>query len=274
MQYWNGTAWVNVAPGTNGQTLTFCHGVPTWGQCNPAIPDVSTTAIISITTTAASTGGNVTYDGESTVSVRGACYNTNTGPTTANNPTPNGSGTGIFVSNLTGLTSNTTYYLKAYAINSTGTAYGDEVSFTTLAITIPILAATTAATSITAASANSGGTVTSDGGASISARGVCWSTSSGPIATGSHTTDAATATFTSSLTGLTASTKYYVRAYATNVQELLTVPRFLSRPHYRQAERLTIMLAIHITMLPLAPKHGWLKTSKPPNTATARQLPM
>ena len=167
MQYWNGTAWDNVAPGTNGQTLTFCHGVPTWGACNPAIPDVSTTAITSITLTAASTGGNVTYDGESTVSVRGVCYNTNTGPTTANNPTPNGSGTGIFVSNLTGLTANTTYYLKAYAINGTGTAYGDEVSFKTLAVTIPILAATTAATSITAASASSGGNVTSDGGASI-----------------------------------------------------------------------------------------------------------
>ena len=217
MQYWNGSAWVNVALGANGQTLTYCHGVPTWGPCTPSEPDVSTTAITSITTTAASTGGNVTYDGESTVTVRGVCYNTSTNPTTANNPTPNGTGTGIFVSNLTGLTSNTTYYLKAYATNSTGTAYGAEVSFTTLAITLPTLAATTAATSITATSASSGGDVTYDGGATVTARGVCWSLTTGPIATDSHTTeDGTTGIFTSSLTGLTAGTTYYVRAYATN----------------------------------------------------------
>jgi uncharacterized protein (TIGR02145 family) len=115
------------------------------------------------------------------------------------------------------LTSNTTYYLKAYATNSTGTAYGAEVSFTTLAITLPTLAATTAATSITATSASSGGDVTYDGGATVTARGVCWSLTTGPIATDSHTTeDGTTGIFTSSLTGLTAGTTYYVRAYATN----------------------------------------------------------
>jgi uncharacterized protein (TIGR02145 family) len=115
------------------------------------------------------------------------------------------------------LTSNTTYYLKAYATNSTGTAYGAEVSFTTLAITLPTLAATTAATSITATSASSGGDVTYDGGATVTARGVCWSLTAGPVVTDSHTTDdGTTGIFTSSLTGLTAGTTYYVRAYATN----------------------------------------------------------
>ena len=62
-----------------------------------------------------------------------------------------------------------------------------------------------------------GGNVTNNGGGSVIARGVCWSTSQNPTVSGSHTTDGSgTGTFTSSITGLTAGTKYYVRAYATN----------------------------------------------------------
>ncbi|MEI6436577.1 MAG: polymorphic toxin-type HINT domain-containing protein [Bacteroidota bacterium] len=76
---------------------------------------------------------------------------------------------------------------------------------------------TTTVTSITTATASSGGNVTDDGGSTITARGVCWSTTANPVATGSHTTDAGTTgVFTSSITGLSASTLYHVRAYATN----------------------------------------------------------
>ena len=63
------------------------------------------------------------------VTARGVCWATTTGPTTSNTITPNGSGTGTFASEMTGLTPGTTYYVRAYATNSAGTAYGNELTF-------------------------------------------------------------------------------------------------------------------------------------------------
>ncbi len=97
------------------------------------IPTVTTTAASSITSTTATSGGNVTADGGASVTERGICYATTQNPTTANSKVVSGSGTGTFTANMTGLTANTTYYIRAYAINSAGTAYGSQVSFTTLA---------------------------------------------------------------------------------------------------------------------------------------------
>ncbi len=82
--------------------------------------------------TTAVSGGNVTSDGGAAVTARGVCWSTNHNPTTADSKTVDGSGTGAFTSNLNGLIAGTTYYIRAYATNSAGTAYGDEVSFTTL----------------------------------------------------------------------------------------------------------------------------------------------
>jgi hypothetical protein len=85
-----------------------------------------------------------------------------------------------------------------------------------LQVVVPTIT-TTARTSITATTATSGGNITDDGGGSVTGRGVCWSTSQNPTIAGSKTTDGTgTGSFTSSITGLTPSTKYYVRAYATN----------------------------------------------------------
>ena len=96
-----------------------------------SLPTLTTTAITSITQTTATSGGNVTADGGTTVTARGVCWSTTPNPTTANSKTTNGTGTGSFTSNLSGLTANTPYYLRAYATNSAGTAYGNEVTFTT-----------------------------------------------------------------------------------------------------------------------------------------------
>jgi hypothetical protein len=81
----------------------------------------------------------------------------------------------------------------------------------------PVLSATAALTDITATTATSGGTVGADGGASVTARGVCWSTTTNPTIANSKTTDGSgTGTFASAITGLTSGTTYYVRSYATN----------------------------------------------------------
>jgi hypothetical protein len=179
-------------------------------------PTVSTTAASAITATTATSGGNVSTDGGASVTDRGVCWNTVTAPTTANNKTTDANGTGIYISSLTGLTGGTKYYVRAYATNSAGTAYGNEINFTTTAI-IPTLSPTNAASSITSSSAVSGGNIISDGGAAVTVSGICWGTTSNPLATGSRTTDGTTTgAFSSSITGLAANTLYYVRAYATN----------------------------------------------------------
>ncbi|MFZ4707300.1 MAG: T9SS type A sorting domain-containing protein, partial [Bacteroidales bacterium] len=95
-----------------------------------AIPTVTTDAVSAIAATTATGGGNVTADGGSTVSARGVCWNTAQNPTTSNFKTTNGTGTGTFTSSITGLTVGSTYYVRAYATNAMGTAYGSQVSFT------------------------------------------------------------------------------------------------------------------------------------------------
>jgi uncharacterized protein (TIGR02145 family) len=132
MNYWNGSAWVRVTPGLTGQSLVFCYGVPTWGGC---FPQVTTASITSIFTDRATSGGTVVSDGGSMVTVRGVAYGTATSPTISGSITSNGSGIGTYTSTLMGLTGLTTYYVRAYATNSVGTAYGNEVSFTTPAFT-------------------------------------------------------------------------------------------------------------------------------------------
>ena len=95
------------------------------------IPEVSTTAVTNILLHSATCGGTMTDDGGLTT-VRGVCWSTSPSPTVADSHTTNGSGIGSFSSNLSGLTFNTTYYVRAYATNSHITVYGNEVSFTTL----------------------------------------------------------------------------------------------------------------------------------------------
>jgi hypothetical protein len=180
-----------------------------------ATPTVTTTAASSITANAVDSGGDVTDAGSAAVTARGVCWSTASNPTTADSKTTDGSGTGSFSSSITGLSPGTLYYVRAYATNSVGTAYGSENSFTTSAVEPTVT--TTAASSITANAASSGGDVTDSGGAAITARGVCWSTASNPTTADSKTTDGTgTGSFASSLSGLTAETVYYIRAYATN----------------------------------------------------------
>jgi len=177
---------------------------------------VITNAVSAITSSTATCGGNINFDGGTTVTARGICWSTSLTPTISNSKTSDGTGTGSFTSSLTGLAANTTYYVRAYATNSVGTSYGSQLNFTTTAISLPTIT-TTFISSITTTTASSGGTINSDGGATVTARGVCWSTNSNPTISNINTSDGTgVGTFTSSISGLTANTTYYVRAYATN----------------------------------------------------------
>ena len=103
------------------------------GNISAMLPAVTTGTVSNITATTAISGGEVTTDGDATVTERGVCWATESNPTVENNHTNDGTGMGQFTSSITGLTASTTYYVRAYATNSAGTAYGEEVSFTTIA---------------------------------------------------------------------------------------------------------------------------------------------
>lgn len=95
------------------------------------VPTVTTVIVSGITETSAVSGGNVINNGGDEVTARGVCWNTAQNPTTVDIKTTNGSGNGSFISNITGLSAGTTYYVRAYATNIEGTSYGEEISFIT-----------------------------------------------------------------------------------------------------------------------------------------------
>jgi hypothetical protein len=178
---------------------------------------VTTTVVTDITQTTATSGGNVTFDGGDKVIGRGVCWGATASPTITGSHTEDGTGSGEFTSNLTGLTPNTHYYVRAYATNSVGTAYGDTVSFRTLPNPSLAIVTTAQVTEIGTTTATSGGEVLSEGEVDVFMRGVCWSETVSPTVTNSHTINGSgMGEFISNLTGLTPNTQYYVRAYAKN----------------------------------------------------------
>ena len=95
-----------------------------------SIPTITTTSITAITATTATGGGTISSDGGSAVTARGVCWSTSINPVASGSHTSNGTGTRSFTSSITGLSDGTTYYVRAYATNSIGTAYGANQSFT------------------------------------------------------------------------------------------------------------------------------------------------
>ena len=284
-------------------------------SCNEEeLPELSTSSITDITSTSAVGGGNITSDGNVEITSKGVCWSLEANPTTNDSKTDEGTGAGQFVSNINGLNAGTTYHVRAYATNSVGTAYGSDLSFTTLGeapecitqtpinitssgatlngtvnanylattvtfeygisaaygqtvtssqspvsgngitnvsadisglnpgttyhfrviavnsagtangndltfttAVVPPTLTTTPVSNRTSTSVTTGGNITSDGGSSITAKGVCWATSPNPTINDDYTIDGeGSGSFTSEIKCLEGGTTYYVRAYATN----------------------------------------------------------
>ncbi len=181
-----------------------------------SLPTLTTSSIISLSSTSASSGGNLTSDGGSVVTERGIVWSTTINPVIDGigvfKSMSGASGTGSFTCSMDALIFGQTYYVRAYATNSVGTAYGNEVMCTISMPHSPVIS-TADITLITNNSATSGGNVVSDG-FPVMGRGICWSTSPSPTIYDSHTSDGTgIGAYLSSLTGLTAGTTYYVRAF-------------------------------------------------------------
>ena len=179
-------------------------------------PKVSTGTATNVAKNSATLDGTVTDDGHSPVTARGIVWSTTANPNTDGNKSVNGTGTGNFTGELTGLTANTVYFARTYATNAEGTSYGDPVSFTTN--DLPQVTAATA-TSVGTITATVSGTVSFDGNTPVTNRGFIWSANPNPtFADFMVSTGSGTGTFSATLTSLMENTTYYVRAFATNSQ--------------------------------------------------------
>jgi hypothetical protein len=162
-------------------------------------------------------GGQISTDGGNPITAKGVCWSITENPVIGiGNFSTDGTGTTAFASSMTALQKGTVYYVRAYATNGMGTAYGNQESFTTL--DVPALS-TNSATEITSISGLSGGEITADGGADVTVKGVVWDTKELPtiaLTTKTSIPGKLPNPFTSKMSPLAIATKYYFRAYATN----------------------------------------------------------
>jgi hypothetical protein len=204
---------INAAGTSYGNQISF-----TTTNVSGSLATIFTSNVSSISNNNAVSGGSVTSDGGTTIIQRGVCWSSNQNPTIIDSYTNNGSALGSFTSNLSNLTANTTYYVRAYVINGIGITYGNQYDFTTTNITgsVPTIN-TISASSVTFSSAVSGGNITSSGGTSVIQRGVCWSINQNPTISDNFTNNGGSdGSFTSQLNNLISNTTYFVRAYAIN----------------------------------------------------------
>ncbi len=177
---------------------------------------ISVNDATAITGNSATSGGNVTDLGGGEVIAKGVCWTRDSLPTIENDTTIDGEGLGAFTSELKELWGGSTYNIRAYAINEAGVSYSEAKSFSTPNYTA--IVTTDSVENIAKTSFTIYGTVVHDGGPDITERGFCWATTENPTIADNKIADAknTTGVMNADITGLTAGTKYYVRAYATN----------------------------------------------------------
>jgi len=212
-----GTTYYFRAYGTAGEETSYGKEIQL-STLSPAEPVVSTAEVTGIALSSAVSGGEVSSDRGAEVTARGVCWNLTGAPTLEDSVTVDSSGVGVFASEIQNLDPGTGYFLRAYATNSVGTAYGEERSFTTT-VPDPVLPSVTTGSvlDISDSTASCSGTVDSDGGAMLTARGFCWSQNNNPTILDDTTWNGSgLGVFSATLKGLECNTTYYFKAYVTN----------------------------------------------------------
>lgn len=183
----------------------------------PVLATLTTNDVTDITENSAVCGGIITKNGYADITARGVCWNTTGNPTVNDQKTNDGIGIGSFTSNLTNLQPNTPYFVKAYAVNQAGVAYGYEKNFETPGTGGVPHVITVNAKNVTANSADLGGKVTEAGGSAVTERGVCWAVYNNPtINDNKQAAGSDTGSFVTTVTGLATGQNYFFRAYAIN----------------------------------------------------------
>lgn len=187
-------------------------------QKEAQLPILTTYEVTDIKSLSANAGGNITDDGGKDVYLRGVCWGTVDNPTIKDFVGTSLKGTGGFARNITGLTPDTYYHLRAFAMNSIGTAYGNEVHFRTKQVIAPKVTTITDSLSASFTSIRVGGEITIYDEIPINERGFCSSTYGNPT-TGSKVFPCGSGSgrFEKNLDQLQPGTLYYVRAYAVTV---------------------------------------------------------
>jgi hypothetical protein len=192
--------------------LAFCVSCEKDMSVTPSrIYTIDATDIIG---TNALVGGNVIANGDLEIRKCGICWNTKGMPTVRDSHIEGSLSENHFYVTLSGLTVNTTYYVRAYVVDKNGTYYGDEKTFTTTDELYPDLR-TKDVSAITKTSAVGGGVVVFAGNPEVTERGICWATTQNPSVENSKKSNGAgKGDYLCDITGLTKNTTYYVRAYA------------------------------------------------------------
>ena len=186
-----------------------------WDMIKMSLPSVSSVTINDIGVGKVTFSAKLLDDGNGTVSDCGFCYSTSANPTTSDAKISYGKATGEFGKTVTGLTENTEYHVRAYAINELGTAYGEDVTFKTKEVTVPVLSAVTMGT-VSNTSAEVEATVTSLGNGTLVDAGFVYSLNPYPTLDDKLLSCGKNTSLKSIIKGLQPETKYYIRAYATN----------------------------------------------------------
>lgn len=215
MNIYQGNGTVLQIPLNSIDSITYTIGNP--GN----LATLTTLPVGSIGATGATSGGNISSDGGTPVTQRGVCWGMTSNPTTANSHTLDGNGTGSFTSAISGLQPEMTYYVRAFAINSAGIAYGNEVSFSTTQYSTPVIV-TLPVSEVGPFTAMGHGIVQEEGDYPIVQRGVCWSTSPGPTTQDAHqAAGAGIGAYDVAMTEqLQPGSTYYVRAYGMSSTEI------------------------------------------------------
>jgi phosphodiesterase/alkaline phosphatase D-like protein len=227
-----------------------------------AIPTVTTNAATNIGTSVATLNGTVNANGDSTTVTFQYGFDISYGRVATATPSPVTGSTDTAVNaSIIDLAPNTVYHYRAVGQNSFGTVYGADMTFTTAELHT-LTVSTSPVTDITSNSAIAGGVVIDDGGAPVTARGVCWSTAPNPTTAGSSTSDGTgEGPFISSIVGLSPGTTYYVKAYAVN---------YLGTVYGNQVQFTTAGSPSDLSVNITNPKNNATVSGIVPITATAR----
>lgn len=198
--------------------ICFVTSIATIESCLKVdLPTLTTSEVSNIKTRSASSGGTITDNGGAEINVSGVCWGTEDNPTRANSLSVSRKETGSFECNLFNLIPDTYYHVRAFASNRIGTAYGNEVHFTTKQIVAPKVT-TTAKINPATFTATVGGNITSYDETLILGRGVCWATTANPAKNNNMVScGTGSGIFTCNLTQLQLDSLYYVRAYAETI---------------------------------------------------------